>query len=229
MSNSAGRRKNLRPVAIVIGGLGGIGSAIVDNLKGHSVEVVAADRQAKEFPVDAIDEKSVQRLVDQVMRRFNRIDYLVNVAGMFYMKPIEQTSVADWDSMVNLNLKAIFLTSRAIVPIMKKQQFGKMVNIASHAAHKKFPKQVVYKASKAGVVGFSESLDAELRPFNISVDVVSPATVATPGMKASFADRSIDWSKAHTPEEVAEVVWFLLSRPAHEHHFPVVMDHDLVL
>lgn len=220
---------NSKPIAIVIGGLGGIGSAIVSHLRSHGIEVIAADKEAKEYHVDAVDEKSVQSLVDQVIKRFNRIDYLVNAAGMFFMKPIEETSVEEWETMLDMNLKIVFLTCKAVAPMMKQQRFGKIVNIASHATHKKFPHQVAYKASKAGVIGFSESLDAELRPFNISVDVVSPATVATPAMKSSFKDRHLDWSKAHTPGEVAEVVWFLLSRPAKEHHFPIVMDHDLVL
>lgn len=224
-----------KPVAIVIGGSGGIGSAIVAKMASQGVHVVAADKTGQNSPrasfvaVDATDESNVAKLVDRVVRQFGRIDYLVNAAGMFFMKPIEETLVVEWDKMLDMNLKIVFLTCKAVVPVMKRQQFGKIVNIASHAAHKKFPSQVAYKASKAGVIGFSESLDAELRPFNISVDVVSPATVATDGMKDSFKRRSVDWPQAHSPEEVAQVVWFLLSRPAKEHHFPFIMDHDLVL
>jgi NAD(P)-dependent dehydrogenase (short-subunit alcohol dehydrogenase family) len=139
-------QKLTKPVAIVIGGLGGIGSVIVDYLGKQDVQVIAADQNAREFQVDATDEKSVQQLVNRVVKRFGRIDYLVNAAGMFFMKPIEETSLEEWNKMLDMNLKIIFLTCRAITPIMKKQKYGKIVNIASHAAHKKFPNQVAYKA-----------------------------------------------------------------------------------
>mgnify|MGYP006287679221 CR=1 FL=1 len=137
-------------------------------------------RAALALAVDVADSRAVQSAADQVVATWGRIDVLVNNAGICQKEAIEAISEAQWDRIMAVNLKGTFLCSRAVMPIMKQQRAGRIINMGSVAgkvggiaagAH--------YAASKAGVMCFTKSLARELAPFNVTVNAIAPGVIAT--------------------------------------------------
>src|SRR4029453_17807175 len=167
-------------VAIVTGGGKGIGRVYVEGLVAEGAAVVAADidaaaaqqvesaltaagHQVLGMGGDVADEPSVQHLVQRTLERFGRVDTLVNNAGLFTALPMHRTpwqdiSVAEWDQVMGVNLKGVFLCSRNVIPAMQEQGGGSIVNIASNVVMDGGRNRLHYVASKAGVVGFTRGL-----------------------------------------------------------------------
>jgi len=223
-------------VAVVTGAGKGLGKAIAEKFfeEGAWValwdidlppaEKVAATldssgRKAMAVKADINDEKEVSRAVSDVMSRFNRIDILVNNAGISRHKPIEEMTLELFESVIKVNLTGTFLCSRAVTPIMKKQGRGKMVNIASLGGRTGRPGVGVnYAASKAGVIGLTQTLARELGPAGIYVNAIAPGAILTEQtaqyprevFETWIAGRAIQ--KTGMPEDVANVAVFLASR-----------------
>ncbi len=140
-------------------------------------------KQAKNvglFQTDLTDVNSVNNSVAQIIERFGKIDCLANVAGGFKMGPmVHETPVIDWEFMINLNAKSVFLMCRAVVPHMLDKKKGKIVNVAARAAVEGKAKMAPYCVSKAAVVTLTQSLAAELKMNNINVNCILPGTVDT--------------------------------------------------
>ncbi len=212
-------------IAIVTGGAGGIGQGIcrvlaaegaavaVVDVDGAGAEKVAADLgggRAVGLQADVTDAASVGAMVDAVRGRLGGLDILVNNAGANVREmgnPLDGIGEADWDRVVAVNLKSVFLVSREVVSHLKAQRSGRVVNIASVAG--RAPNEYVphYCAAKAGVINFTIALAKEMAPHNVNVNAVCPGLVYTrfwaEGHGPQFAQRRADL-KGLDPREVFE-------------------------
>ncbi len=171
-------------------------------------EIVAAGGTAVSIPTDVTSEHSVTALVLEAKRRFGTIDVLVNNAGVATFTSVEETSTDAYDAMMNVNLKGVFLCSRAVLPAMRSQKRGMIVNVASLAGKNSLAGGSVYSATKWGLIGFSRSLMLEVRDDNIRVVTVAPGSVNT-----GFANKERNDLTIIQPEDVAETVLFALTMP----------------
>jgi len=169
--------------------------------------------------VDITDEKEVEKAVSEVVKKFGRIDILVNNAGISRHKPIEEMTLDIWDAVIKTNLTGVFLCSRAVTPIMKKQGRGKIISISSLGGRTGRPGVAVnYAASKAGVVGFTQTLAKELGPSGIYVNAIAPGPILTDQSRQYPPEVFATWNvgravqKDGLPEDVADAAVFLASR-----------------
>ena len=220
-------------VAVVTGAARGLGLAIATLLATRGATVVMVDRDApalevaasnlrgSDFAIDAVaadvtDESALQALAAAVKRDHGGLDVLINNAGGWRYGDIREISDVDWEWTFAVNLKSVFLTSRAFIDTMIERRGGRIVNVASTDAYVAKPALMHYAAAKAGVVSLTRSLALELAPHNILVTGVSPGAIATETAKAQdwLKKRiaSIPLGRAAEPEDIAEVVAFLASQ-----------------
>ena len=167
---------------------------------------------------DVTREKDIQGAVEQAVQRFGRIDVAVNVAGIIRHLPIEKMGLDDFESVVQVNLTGTFIVCKAVIPLMKKQGRGKIVNMASLAGRTGRPGVGVnYAAAKAGIIGLTQTLARETGPAGIYVNALAPGPILTkltrqvgPEVFATWnAGRAVN--KDGLPEDVAEAALFLAS------------------
>src|SRR5271167_1424803 len=153
-------------------------------------------------PTDVRDAHALASLVEKAEASLGPIHVLVNNAGIGYFTPVQDATEADWDAVLDTNLKAVFLLSRLVAPGMVLRRAGHIVNIASLAGKNAFAGGALYCASKWGLLGLTQSMAEDLRPFGIRVSAVSPGTVATEFSPhaGKAADRML------RPEDVAHAV-----------------------
>jgi 3-oxoacyl-[acyl-carrier protein] reductase len=225
-----------KQVAIVTGAGQGIGRAValtlaregatvvvndIDLEKAEKVaeEVSAQGGQALPVQADVSKAKDVDILVKKTLENYKRVDILVNNAGVAKMTRLLELTEAEWDRTMNINIKGQFLCSKAVIAQMIKQKRGKIVNIASLAAHIGAPGLAAYGASKGGVVQLTKALAVELGKYNIMVNAVSPGLTLTDLIKSAVKDRPdfiegidrIPLRRAAEPEDIANAVLFLAS------------------
>ncbi len=222
-------------VALVTGASRGIGKAIAWALaregakvainyasSGEAAEALAAEIQAAGG--EAIAERAdisqgsdVDRLIRTITDTWGRLDVLVNNAGITRDTLLLRMKDDDWDAVMNLNLRGVFLCTRAVAKIMLKQKSGRIINIASVAGQMGNPGQANYSAAKAGVIGFTKTVAKELASRGITVNAVAPGFIAT-DMTAGLASEEIlkfiPLNRYGQPEEVAGMVAFLAADPA---------------
>ena len=221
-------------VVIVTGAAGNLGSAAVrafgaagarlvpvdrapDRLTGLFPELADSPRHLLAGGVDLIDEGAVKAMVDLVLDRFGRIDVLVNAAGGYRGgTPVHETPLAEWDFLVNLNARTVYIASSAVIPVMLRQGRGKIVNVAARAALQGAAKLGPYSASKSAVIRLTEAMSAELKNSGINVNCVLPSTVDTPENRQAMP--KADPSRWVRPEALAEVILFLASDAARAIH-----------
>lgn len=166
---------------------------------------------------DLTDEDSVAGMVGEVMGRFRAIDVLANIAGGFTMGPrVHETDIKDWDFMLDLNAKSVFLTCRAVIPHMLTPSGGKIVNVAARVANEGKGRMAPYSVSKSAVARLTESLAAEYRNDNININCIMPGTIDTPGNRRDMPDA--DYSKWVALAALADVILFLASDGARAIH-----------
>jgi NAD(P)-dependent dehydrogenase (short-subunit alcohol dehydrogenase family) len=190
-------------VVVVTGAAGALGSTTAELFFRAGANVALVDisfaklthprwKHAKNvglFETDLTDVNSVNNTVTKIIERFGQIDCLANVAGGFKMGPmVHETSVADWDFMLNLNSKSVFLMCRAVIPHMLEKKKGKVVNVAARAATEGKAKMAAYCVSKAAVITLTLSLAAEHKLNNINVNCILPGTVDTPQNRSDMPD-----------------------------------------
>ena len=180
-------------VAIVTGGGHGIGRAyahrlaeegaklVIAELDGAAAERVASDVGGLAVRTDVSDEASVAEMARRTLERFGRIDILVNNAAMFATVPMsrapfDELDPAEWDRMMAVNLRGTWLACRAVIPQMRKQRYGKIINISSSTAIKGSASRIHYVTSKAGILGFTRTLAMEVGKDNICVNCVAPGS-----------------------------------------------------
>jgi NAD(P)-dependent dehydrogenase (short-subunit alcohol dehydrogenase family) len=215
-------------VALVTGGAQGIGRAIADGLEGEGAQVVVADLNppADGIRADVSSEEDVERMARETVERHGRIDILVNNAGLYAslkMRPFTEIPLDEWRQVMDVNVASMFLTSRAVVPIMRDHGGGKIVNISSGTPFRGVPFLLHYVTSKGAIVALTRSLAKELGKDNIHVNCVAPGFTMSEGVKAqpevieklrdvSIAARTIQ--RDQVPEDVAGAVVFLCSSEA---------------
>ena len=185
-------------VAIITGGGHGIGKAyavrlategakvVIAELDGEAASAVAAELSAQghhaiAVQTDVADEASVTSMAQQAVAKFGRIDVLVNNAAIFATVPMsrlpfDQISIDEWDRMMSVNVKGTWLASRAVVPQMRLQAYGKIINVSSGTALKGSPSRIHYVTSKAGILGFTKTLANEVGKDGICVNCVAPGS-----------------------------------------------------
>lgn len=231
--------------AIVTGGGAGIGRAICVALAAHGAKVLVADMslkgaeetvglicaaggQATAMRVDVTKASDAEAMVAKAVELFGKVDLLYNNAGICTVSEIEKMPEDWWDKIFAVNCKGVFLSSKAVIPQMKKQGGGRIINTASQAGKGAIPKQVHYCATKAAVIGFTRALAMELKDTGIRVNCFCPGSVMSEmTMREAQAvyeldgidpDQSLkDWQAAIplgrwvTPEDVADIAVFLAS------------------
>ena len=225
-------------VAIVTGASRGIGRAIAVALASEGAKVVvnyassasAAEAVVAEInslgngseaiavPADVSKEAEVDSLIKSVIDKWGRVDVLVNNAGITRDTLLLRMKLEDWQSVIDLNLTGVFLTSRAIAKIMLKQKSGRIINIASVSGLMGNAGQGNYSAAKAGVIGFTKTVAKELASRGITVNAVAPGFIAT-DMTADLKNteeilKFIPLGRYGQPEEIAGMVRFLAADPA---------------
>ncbi len=168
-------------------------------------------------PTDVTDSQSVSEAISRIVERFERIDILVNTAGGYRAgTPVHETALADWEFMLNLNARSVFLTCKNVIPHMLKQGRGRIVNISSSAALGGSANHAAYSVSKTAVLRLTESMAAELKGAGINVNCVLPGIIDTPPNRKAMPDA--DFTTWVTPESIAGVILFLSSDAASDIH-----------
>ena len=215
-------------VAIVTGGAQGIGAAIAAGLEAEGAKVVVADLNPPEGGIraDVASEADVAALVEETLERHGRIDILVNNAGLYAsleMRPFTEIPLEEWNRVMEVNVASMFLTCRAVVPVMREQGGGKIVNISSGTPFRGVPFLLHYVTSKGAIVALTRALAKELGNDSIHVNCVAPGFTMSDGVKShpevveklrdvSVASRTIQ--RDQVPEDVVGAVVFLCTPAA---------------
>jgi 3-oxoacyl-[acyl-carrier protein] reductase len=226
-------------VFLVTGAAGGMGREIVKMFLEEGAFVVAADKEVGAlsemlspslvtYEVDLTNESAVKQLVQFCINRFGKIDGVINAAGIAQSAtPIEAVDFNTWNQLLNVNLTSVFLLSKEVVPYMKKERTGVIVNIASISVERPRPGLNAYIASKAGLIGLTKALAIELAEYQIRVNAIHPGPTDT-AMLGQFvsAGENIEESKKRIfqqsvplgslvkPSDIAHAVMYLCSEQA---------------
>jgi 3-oxoacyl-[acyl-carrier protein] reductase len=222
-------------VAVITGGARGIGGTIATAFAAEGADVVIADvldadaagpvlssiaaagRRHLLVRTDVSDEQQVRAMVDAALAEFGRIDILVNDAGTFSQSNLAELEVSEWDRVISVNLRGVFLVTRFVLPGMLEQKSGKIINIASQLGQIGGVEMVHYSASKAGVIGLTKALAREVCTQGIHVNAIAPGPILTDMM----AEETEEWAARKLAElpmarfgevhEVAPTAVFLAS------------------
>ncbi len=223
-------------VAFITGSARGIGKAIADAFAKSGADVVIGDvnlDQAKEASADIAkrgvkssalglnvsNSGEVIKAFEHIAKEYGRLDILVNNAGITRDGLLLRMKEEDWDSVIEINLKGVFLCSKEAVKLMSKQRYGRIVNIASVVAFMGNPGQANYSASKAGIVGLTKTVAKEYASRGITANAVAPGFITTamtdalPENVKEEMKKAIPMSRFGTIEDVADAVLFLASHP----------------
>ncbi len=215
-------------VAIVTGAGRGIGRAVALAFAREGALVALAARTTAELdtvraqiksragralavPTDVTREASVAALVEKVLGEFGKVDVLVTSAGVATFAPLVDTKPEEWDHMMAVNLRGVFLACRAVLPPMLKRHRGTIINIVSVAAKRAIPGTAAYAASKHAVLGLTQVLAEEMRPHGVRVGALFPGAVDTPLWDG--IPNPPERSRMLRPEDVAEAALLMASLP----------------
>lgn len=224
-------------VALVTGASQGLGKSIAaalakngakvacvarsaDKLAAAVSEITDAGGEAEAYPCDVTDRESVDNLVDGLIEKWERLDILINNAGITKDTLLPRMSDEEWDAVINTNLRGTFLFSRAASRYMMRQRYGRIINISSVTGIMGNPGQTNYSASKAGMIGMARSLSRELAGRKVTVNAVAPGFIESEMTKVlgevilTEAKKRIPAKRLGTPEDVAAAVLFLASPDA---------------
>jgi len=225
-------------VALVTGAGRGIGRAVALAFAREGAAVALAARTTSELeavaaqiksragralvvPTDVTREASVGALVEQVLGDFKRVDILVTAAGVATFAPLVDTKTEEWDRMLAVNLRGVFLACRTVLPAMMRQRRGTIINIVSIAAKRAIPGNAAYAASKHAVLGLTQVLAEEMRAHGVRVGALCPGAVDTPiwgGLAAPEVAR-----RMLKPDSIAELVRWLVSSPRGVDFGPIIV------
>ena len=223
-------------VVVITGASSGLGEATARRLSVAGAKVVLGARRTKHLDAlakelaenggnaiaittDVTDREQVKTLVDAAVKTYGRVDVMINNAGLMPQAPLERLKVEEWDRMIDVNIKGVLYSIAALLPYMKEQKSGHIINVSSVAGHKVGPGFAVYAATKHAVRALSEGVRQEVKPYNIRTTVISPGAVATElpngvtdpataeRIKKFYADIAV------SADSFARVVAFAMSQP----------------
>ncbi|MGD8662845.1 MAG: SDR family NAD(P)-dependent oxidoreductase, partial [Desulfobacterales bacterium] len=190
-----------------------INKAAIKNMEGVAGEIKKLGQKTLVVPVDVSDEQSVKNLAAETEKTFPQVDILVNNAGTIILPDhILETTVADFDKMIAVNLRSLFLVCQSFIPAMVKRRWGRVINIASSAGLWGLPDRLSYCSSKFGAVGFTSALAIDMKPHNVAVNSICPGAVDTP--LTAYSKPDVDKSNWLKPEDIANLALFLASEKA---------------
>lgn len=235
----------MKKTALITGATSGIGRATAHEFAKHGINLILCGRRQQRLDTiktalsretdvhtlnfDVRDRDATLQAIDSIPPEFKSIDILVNNAGNAHgLDPIESGKLDDWDAMMDINVKGLLYVSKAIIPGMTERQSGHIINIGSSAGKEVYPKGNVYCASKHAVLAITEGMRIDLNPYGIKVSAINPGLVETEFSKVRFkgdaiADGVYKGYKALQAEDVAEVIHFAVTRPAHVNIADILM------
>ena len=232
---------------LITGGAGGIGLEIVHYFEKKNFNVIILDKTLKKdfkknykkikknifyFEVDLLEIKKTEKKIQQIISKFKTIDILINCAGIQYISEIENFPTNEWRKVIDINLTSSFITSKNIIPVMKKNNSGRIINISSVHGLVASENKSAYVASKHGLIGLTKAIALELSKTKITCNAISPGWVLTPLVEkqikklASKNKTSIEIEKKNllfekhpnqkfvSGKEIASLVNFLISKDA---------------
>jgi NAD(P)-dependent dehydrogenase (short-subunit alcohol dehydrogenase family) len=216
-------------VAMITGGTGALGRAVAERFLGEGAKVaipyiidaevpLLEQRLGDRFPkssllvskVDVCNPDQLGKFVDEAVKKFGRIDALVNLVGGFWGgKPVAETTLDEWQAMFDLNLKPAFLCCKAVVPIMQKNKFGRIVSVASRSGLLGAGDFAAYAVAKGAIATFTYSLAEEVLNDGVLVNAIAPSTIDTEANRKAMPNAKHErWVK---PEDIAKTLSFLCS------------------
>lgn len=184
-------------------------------------EAQAAGREAIAVDADVTRKDRVQHMVQSTLDRFGRLDILINNAGIFPIRPLSHMTEEEWDRVMTINLKSVFLCSQAVLEPMRHQGGGRILNIASVSGRIGAVGMSHYAASKGGVIAFTKSLAREAAPLGITANAIAPGIIDTEETGRIFPAQALELYKAQvplrrlgTPEDLVGMAVFLVSPAA---------------
>src|SRR5690606_17388197 len=226
-----------RKIALITGATSGIGKATAYEFAKHGIKLILCGRrqerlneienalkfktQVLTLNFDVCNKDAVFEALHALPEDFKAIDILINNAGNAHgLDPIQNGNLDDWEAMIDSNVKGLLYVSKTVMPQMIERQSGHIVNIGSVAGKEVYPKGNVYCASKQAVLAITEGMRMDLNPYGIKVSAINPGLVETEFSKVRFkgdaiADTVYKGYKALQAEDIADVVYFMVARPAH--------------
>lgn len=202
---------------LVFGGSGGIGKAFCELAEKRSINVVVADIKepldgcrAEYVHADLSKESDVKRAILYALDKYQSIDAVINCQGIYQVDLIEKTTSSDFDKMLDVNIKTVFYVCKNIVPIMKWQKNGYIINVASMSGLRGRRGQIAYCASKFAVVGLSDALYEELRGTGVRVTAICPSSVNTSMLHGAVRLSDSESAQVLQPVDVAQVMMTLI-------------------
>ena len=240
MGQSEGKLHN--QVAIVTGAAQGMGAAIAARLAAEGAKVVLSDINTEKVAgvadrinaastnsstlatrTDVTKEDEVAEMVNATIEQYGTVSILINNAGILYPTRVDNVTKAEWDEVLDVNLNGSFLCSKAVLPIMKTNNFGRIVNMSSSAGRSVSTLGGVhYTAAKAGVLGLTRGMAKEVAPFGITVNAICPGLIDTEMARENCSpeqlrayEESFPIPRLGTPDEVAQLIIFLATDAAY--------------
>jgi NAD(P)-dependent dehydrogenase (short-subunit alcohol dehydrogenase family) len=218
-----------RDVVMITGAAGNLGRAVVHELASHGARLICVERNPQSLDdlvaslpagtemlklpgIDLTDLDACRIAVGAGADSFGGIDALVNTVGGFQMGPVDGAGLAQWDTLLAMNARTAYAISAAVLPVMQKANYGRIVHVAAAPGLKAGSNQAAYAASKAAVIRLTEAIAAENRARRISANCILPGTIDTPQNRAAMPDARTDgWVK---PEAIAQLIAYLVSPQA---------------
>lgn len=222
--------KALENKVILVTGAGqGLGAAICDVMAAENANVILTDISseslgktakkihetgcnAQSYVMDVSNDRDVDEVIQAVVDKFGGIDVVINNAGIDFTKSIEEMTVAEWDRVINVNLRGPFIISKKVFAYLKGRGAGHIVNVVSTASKRAWANASAYHASKWGLLGFSHALHVEARKENIKVTAIIAGGMRTPFILERFPET--DPGLLQDPKNVADTIRYVLSQPA---------------
>jgi len=238
----------MSPIAFITGASQGIGKATAilfakngydliitartkDKLEAVAAEIRLLDRQVIAIAADTSDRQAIEFLISRGLERFGKIDVLVNNAGVCMSAPMSETSIEDWERIINVNLWGYIYTINALLPHFLDRQQGNIINVGSFGGKVPLPKMTAYCTSKFAITGLTETLRLELEPQGIHVSGIHPSVTNSDFMERSiFRDKDpeelenrrqsmakmLSSPLASQPEDIAKAIWHAVKHPQAE-------------
>lgn len=195
-----------------------LGARRLDRLERLVRDIISSGGKAEAVQADVAKRQEVEALVSRTVEVFGRVDVLINNAGIMPNSRLDQLRVEDWERAIDVNLKGTLYGIAAVLPVMKSQQSGHIINISSLSGHRVRPTSAVYSATKFGVRAISEGLRMEMTPYHIRSTIISPGPVDT-DLPSSVTDETVasQVRKVHemaiSADTLAETIAFAISQP----------------